>query len=54
MMLFLRKIMVAGMFFMGLAGCNTMEGLGEDIESAGQALEHTAENVREDKSHHHY
>ena len=26
-----------------LAGCNTMEGLGEDIEEAGDSLEEEAE-----------
>lgn len=28
---------------LGLAGCNTMEGLGKDIQSAGRALEGEAE-----------
>jgi predicted small secreted protein len=26
-----------------LAGCNTMEGFGEDVESAGEAIEDEAE-----------
>jgi predicted small secreted protein len=26
-----------------LAGCNTMEGFGEDVESAGEAIEEEAE-----------
>ncbi len=27
----------------GLAACNTIEGAGEDLESAGEAVENTAE-----------
>jgi predicted small secreted protein len=27
----------------GLAGCNTMRGMGQDIETAGDKLEHSAE-----------
>ena len=30
-----------------LGGCNTMEGLGTDIEHAGQALEKSAERNKE-------
>jgi len=29
--------------FAGLAGCNTMEGAGEDIQQGGEALERSAE-----------
>jgi len=29
--------------FAGLAGCNTMEGAGEDIQKGGEALEKSAE-----------
>lgn len=28
---------------LALAGCNTVEGVGEDLESAGEAIENTAE-----------
>jgi len=28
---------------LGLAGCNTMEGLGQDIENAGEAIEDEAD-----------
>lgn len=32
------------MFFTGLlAGCNTMEGAGEDIEAGGEAIQNEAE-----------
>lgn len=27
----------------GLAGCNTMEGLGQDLENTGEAIEDEAE-----------
>lgn len=33
---------------LGLAGCNTMEGLGTDIAKGGQKIQTTAENVRHD------
>ncbi|MEX0386509.1 entericidin A/B family lipoprotein [Spiribacter onubensis] len=32
-----------GVVSLSLAGCNTVEGLGKDIQSAGQAVEKTAE-----------
>lgn len=32
----------------GTAGCNTMAGMGEDIESAGAGLEHEAEETQEE------
>jgi predicted small secreted protein len=34
------------LFSAGLAGCNTVEGLGEDLESAGRAIDDTAEETR--------
>jgi predicted small secreted protein len=33
---------------LGLAGCNTMEGLGTDISKGGEKIQSTAENVRHD------
>ena len=33
---------------LGLAGCNTMEGLGTDISKGGQKIQSSAENVRHD------
>jgi predicted small secreted protein len=33
---------------LGLAGCNTMEGLGTDVAKGGEKIETTAENVRHD------
>ena len=29
-----------------LSGCNTMEGMGEDVEAAGGAVEESAEDAR--------
>ncbi len=31
---------------MGLVACNTMEGLGKDIQSGGEALEDAAESTK--------
>lgn len=39
----LLAIMMLAGFGLGLAGCNTMEGLGQDIEQSGEALEEEAE-----------
>jgi predicted small secreted protein len=30
-----------------LAGCNTIEGAGQDIEAGGEKLQEAAENVKE-------
>jgi len=42
-----RLPLAAGLAVMlpALAGCNTMEGLGEDIQAAGRALEGEAEEA---------
>ncbi len=32
----------------GLAGCNTVEGFGKDVEAAGEAIDDTADNVEEE------
>lgn len=32
----------------GASACNTMQGLGEDIESGGEGLEHEAEETQEE------
>lgn len=31
-----------------LAGCNTMEGFGEDVQSAGEAIEESADGDEQD------
>jgi entericidin B len=42
------KIMTAALlgitFALSLSACNTMEGVGEDMESAGDAIEDSAED----------
>lgn len=32
---------------LGLAGCNTVEGAGEDIQAAGEGISDTSRDVRE-------
>lgn len=34
---------VAAVFAIGLSGCNTMEGVGKDLESAGEAIQDAAD-----------
>lgn len=45
-----RLLLAAGLavVMLGLAGCNTMEGLGKDIQAAGRALEGEAEEADSD------
>lgn len=31
---------------LGLSACNTVEGFGEDVQSGGEAIEDTAEDVK--------
>lgn len=38
---------LAFLLVVALSGCNTMEGLGEDVEAVGEAIEDTAEEVDE-------
>lgn len=33
---------------LGLAGCNTMEGAGEDLEAGGEAIQNKAEEEKSD------
>ena len=41
---------LVALFFMALvlSGCNTMQGMGEDVEAAGGAMSDTAEDVEEE------
>ena len=41
---------LTGLFFMALvlSGCNTVSGMGEDVEAAGGAMSDTAEDVEDD------
>ena len=38
----IRRIAVAAVCIAFLAGCNTVKGLGKDIESGGQAIERSS------------
>jgi entericidin B len=38
---------LAALLLLGLAACNTMEGLGQDVKSGGQALERSAQDVKQ-------
>jgi predicted small secreted protein len=45
-----RKILIAFAALVGatsLAACNTVEGVGEDVQAAGQAVEETAEETHD-------
>lgn len=42
--MFLRALLVT-LSILGLSACETMEGVGEDIENAGEALEEEAEEA---------
>jgi predicted small secreted protein len=42
----LRALVLALLCGLGLAACNTMEGAGEDLGAAGQAVEGTAEEAK--------
>jgi len=39
----IRMLLLTFLVGAGLAGCNTMEGLGQDLENAGEAIEQEAE-----------
>lgn len=41
---------IAGVFVasMGLTGCNTVRGMGQDVEAAGSGVAGTAEDVQDD------
>ncbi|MCS3902075.1 putative small secreted protein [Methylohalomonas lacus] len=42
----LTMLLLLGGFTLGLAGCNTMEGLGQDIERGGEELEEEANEAQ--------
>ena len=41
----LSAIFTIALLLAGLGACNTMQGAGQDIEAAGQAVEDTAEDA---------
>lgn len=40
------RITTALFMLAALAGCETFEGLGEDVEAGGEAIQRTAEDVQ--------
>jgi predicted small secreted protein len=44
----MRKVILLAMFAvsMGITACNTVEGAGKDVKSAGSAVEHTADDAK--------
>lgn len=42
----LMSLVLVSLFVLGLSGCNTMAGVGEDIQSAGEKLEEAAKKNR--------
>ncbi len=42
----MRWIVLAVLGALALSGCNTVEGVGEDVQSAGQAIEDGAEKTK--------
>ena len=41
-------LLVVALGGLGLAGCNTIEGMGRDVQAAGSAVESTAEETKEE------
>jgi entericidin B len=42
----LMSVLLLGGALLALGACNTMEGAGEDVEAAGDAMSDTAEDVQ--------
>ena len=42
----LAALLVLAGFAAGLAGCNTMSGVGKDVKAGGQAIESAAEKAK--------
>ena len=38
--------LITAFFLAGLAGCNTMEGVGKDVEAGGKAVKNEAKEQR--------
>ena len=41
------SVMMLGAMGLGITGCNTVKGAGRDIERGGQAIQESAESVRQ-------
>ncbi|TQV70106.1 entericidin A/B family lipoprotein [Denitrobaculum tricleocarpae] len=44
---YLKHIGAAVVVALGLSACNTIEGIGEDVEAGGEAISETAEDTKE-------
>jgi entericidin B len=44
----LRRLLFALALAAGLSACNTVRGVGEDVEAGGEAISNTAEEVQDD------
>lgn len=42
----MKTFLLGLVFAAGVAGCNTMEGVGEDVEATGEAIDEQAEKNR--------
>lgn len=45
------KLFAVAVFYgvaLGIAGCNTMEGVGRDVEGAGEAVQDASQDVEQD------
>jgi len=43
----LKFFFVAALLGLSLAGCNTFEGVGKDVEAAGDSIEDAAEDAKD-------
>ena len=41
------KLALAGAALMAFTGCNTVQGIGKDVQSAGKGIESGADSVRD-------
>lgn len=41
-------LLIAGLFTFGVAGCNTMEGAGQDTQEAGETIERGADDAEDE------
>lgn len=44
----MKRLLIAGVLAALLAGCNTIEGVGKDVEAAGRTVSDTARDVKEE------
>ncbi|QDL94643.1 entericidin A/B family lipoprotein (plasmid) [Paroceanicella profunda] len=42
-----KRLAILGVFI-GLAACNTVQGIGEDVQAGGSAIESSSEKVQSD------